>query len=426
MKYIKEYKDYRDNNTLNFILNENVIGSESINEGIIDRIKEASKKGLLTKDVIKNLIKKGVLTTSLITALMTSDPSFAKAYNDIKGDSVEVVDNKAGDFIDVSKSFESGKFRLSEEGVSDLESQLSNLLKGKPENIQYKLTIIASESKVPNKDIETGKRMAPLELANKRASDVKQHIEEYLKKNKYNIGLKIDIQSKIGGSDWKSGEDVNQEKFKSNQFVRISMVEDEANPFCGFNFEAPEGTTSKNNIGFDKKFNVTNLYGSGYASIDTGSIPDRLIVYSDGKIIGDTGFIATSTNDRFSKYLNYTPRNILHLTKLYNEKNAAVQSTEFYKINVRHVKTFEELVLLMLKDKSKVGTNWKDRGLEEDVNLPLVELEAMFKNGQRDFVFYENKKSGVRYDLKGDVKEIRTLVYSVIGKTQFKININCK
>ena len=37
----------------------------------------------------------------------------------------------------------------------------------------------------------------------KRASDVKQHIEEYLKQNKYNIGLKIDIQSKIGGSDWK-------------------------------------------------------------------------------------------------------------------------------------------------------------------------------------------------------------------------------
>lgn len=114
------------------------------------------------------------------------------------------------------------------------------------------------------------------------------------------------------------------------------------------------------------------------------------------------------------------------LTKLYNEKNASVQSTEFYKINVRHVKTFDELVLLMLKDKSKVGTSWKGKGLEEDINLPLVELEAMFKSGQRDFVFYENKKSGVRYDLKGDVKEIRTLVYSVIGKTQFKININCK
>jgi acyl CoA:acetate/3-ketoacid CoA transferase alpha subunit len=80
----------------------------------------------------------------------------------------------------------------------------------------------------------------------------------------------------------------------------------------------------------------------------------------------------------------------------------------------------------MLKDKSKVGTNWANRGLEEDVNLPMVELEAMFKSGQRDFVFYENKKGGVRYDLKGDVKEIRTLVYSVIGKTQFKLNINCK
>lgn len=86
MKYIKEYKDYRDNNTLNFILNENVVGTES-----------------------------------------------------------------------------------SEEGVSDLESQLYNLLKGKPENVQYKLTIITSESKVPNKDIETGKRMAPLELANKKS-----------------------------------------------------------------------------------------------------------------------------------------------------------------------------------------------------------------------------------------------------------------
>ena len=109
--------------TLNYIisLNEN-----QINEGLIDRIKEVTQKGKLTKNVVVNLIKKGVINATLLTALLSTNPAFASVYNSLpKSDRIEQTDNLSTQGIfDVSKSFKSGVWKLDDQGKADLKVEL--------------------------------------------------------------------------------------------------------------------------------------------------------------------------------------------------------------------------------------------------------------------------------------------------------------
>ncbi len=415
MRYIKTYEEIK---TINYILsvNENF----QINEGIIDRLKNMAKKGLLTATVMASLM---------------SNPTFANEYKSLPGSEKASIENlvktptsevdkdtsvaTSGREIDITKSFKSGKYSLDEVGKEELGKKLIELVNymNKAGYDSYTFDISASESLVPNK---AGTGLKDLELAQKRADEVKKYVNEFLKQNK-TPGVIVCTDVAKGGPEWNGKEDVNQLKFTEHQFVKIKIVPLASNPsdFCGFSYD-PGGAIAGSNKTFDKEWDVTDKYGSGDIILKPGAIPDRILLYADGQLIGDTGFFADREHSVTKKLgFDYVPKTVYELTKLYNAKDASVQDTEFSKLKVVTINTEEELIhLLNPNDPTSWNTNNPDIA-------PMDDLIKMFKNGQTKFVIYEKVSQKITFDLKGKHKKVKLVVYSNIMKSQYSIKVKC-
>ena len=413
MRYIKTYEEIK---TINYILsvNENF----QVNEGVIDRLKNMAKKGLLTATVMASLM---------------SNPTFANEYKSLPGSEKASIENLVktptsevdkdtsvgGREVDITKSFKSGKYSLDEVGKEELGKKLIELVNymNKAGYDSYTFDISASESLVPNK---TGTGLKDLELAQKRANEVKTYVNEFLKQNK-TPGVVVCTDVTKGGPEWNGKEDVNQIKFTEHQFVKIKIVPLASNPsdFCGFSYD-PGGAIAGSNKTFDKEWDVTDKYGSGDIILKPGAIPDRILLYADGQLIGDTGFFADREHSVTKKLgFDYVPKTVYELTKLYNAKDASVQDTEFSKLKVVTINTEEELIhLLNPNDPTSWNTNNPDIA-------PMDDLIKMFKNGQTKFVIYEKVSQKITFDLKGKHKKVKLVVYSNIKKSQYSIKVKC-
>jgi len=413
MRYIKTYEEIK---TINYILsvNENF----QVNEGVIDRLKNMAKKGLLTATVMASLM---------------SNPTFANEYKSLPGSEKASIENLVktptseidkdtsvgGREVDITKSFKSGKYSLDEVGKEELGKKLIELVNymNKAGYDSYTFDISASESLVPNK---AGTGLKDLELAQKRADEVKKYVNEFLKQNK-TPGVIVCTDVAKGGPEWNGKEDVNQLKFTEHQFVKIKIVPLASNPsdFCGFSYD-PGGAIAGSNKTFDKEWDVTDKYGSGDIILKPGAIPDRILLYADGQLIGDTGFFADREHSVTKKLgFDYVPKTVYELTKLYNAKDASVQDTEFSKLKVVTINTEEELIhLLNPNDPTSWNTNNPDIA-------PMDDLIKMFKNGQTKFVIYEKVSQKITFDLKGKHKKVKLVVYSNIMKSQYSIKVKC-
>lgn len=417
MKYLKNYNSHKNFNTLtneevkmvDYIFSVN----ENINEGLMDKLKEVAKKG--------------ALTTAMVTAMLSSNPSFAKEYKSLPSaekHEIELMtkDSDSTGTFDISKAFNSGVYKLDDAGKQELSEKLTNLISeinASKVNKKYIIEIKASESKLRNKDIETGKPLPAGELAKRRAEEVHQYINAFLS-NYTSVNLEVVKRAVIAGPEF-TGQD--KEVFKPYQNVTLNLLTKEIsdNDFCGFDDEINK-TQITNNIGLEKEFDVSNKFGSGDIIMNAGTIPDRLVLYADGVKIGDTGFFATGKNANIDNNWNYTPANILALTNLYNNKGTAIKDTQLI---IRKVGTWQELLGLMLKDKSRADKDFTKTGQYDDVDMPIKELMKMFNNGQRDFVFYKKEAVKLPYDLKGKYKKIKMVVYSPRDKSSFNIKVTC-
>ncbi len=413
MRYIKTYEEIK---TINYILSDNE--NFQVNEGVIDRLKNMAKKGLLTATVMASLM---------------SNPTFANEYKSLPGSEKASIENLVktptsevdkdtsvgGREVDITKSFKSGKYSLDEVGKEELGKKLIELVNymNKAGYDSYTFDISASESLVPNK---AGTGLKDLELAQKRADEVKKYVNEFLKQNK-TPGVIVCTDVAKGGPEWNGKEDVNQLKFTEHQFVKIKIVPLASNPsdFCGFSYD-PGGAIAGSNKTFDKEWDVTDKYGSGDIILKPGAIPDRILLYADGQLIGDTGFFADREHSVTKKLgFDYVPKTVYELTKLYNAKDASVQDTEFSKLKVVTINTEEELIhLLNPNDPTSWNTNNPDIA-------PMDDLIKMFKNGQTKFVIYEKVSQKITFDLKGKHKKVKLVVYSNIMKSQYSIKVKC-
>jgi hypothetical protein len=416
--------------TLNYIisLNEN----NQINEGLFDRIKEITNKGKLTKNVLVNLIKKGVINATILTALLSSNPTFASIYNSLpKSDKIEQTDNLSTEGIfDVSKSFKSGVWKLDDQGKANLKVEILKLVDhinslNNPKFIKFKIIINASESRLRNRDAETKEVLPDGELAKRRAAETKSYMEEFF--NDYNVpNIIIEVNADVNGPKY-TGQD--KKIFDEYQFVKLKVNPIEENTstsnndsFCSFK-DSISITDIKNNIGLQKSFNVNGEYGSGNIILSPGPIPDRVLVYGDGKLIGDSEFFSTGVNPYLMKTWDYAPANILELTKLHRSGSNVTKNG----VEIRTVNTFEELMDLMLKKKSliKQYNSFTSDKNEDDVAKPMRELIDMYKAGVREFAFYKKGQVKVKFDLDGKYNKIELIVYSPRNKSEFKIKVNC-
>jgi len=428
MRYLKTYESYKNSEeeTLDYILGINE--SYQLNEGLIDRIKSAATKGSLTKDIIVKLIKKGVLTASLITTLLSSSPSFAKEYNSLSPtDKIEQVttDKTSADTFDVSKSFESGVWKLGENGKKELTEQLKkviehiNQLNSGEKNNKFTITIHSSESKLRNRDAETKEVLGKGELAKRRAEETKKFMNDFF--GTYKLpNIIINIDTEIGGPE-NTGQ--SKEEFKPFQYVKIQLESSELSKddFCGFS-----DTVSKvkivNNIGLEREFDVSGQFGSGSIVLSPGTIPDRVVIYGDGNIIGDSGFFATGQNPYTDKTWEYVPANVVALTKLNISNSPSVKDSNLV---INHVNSMKELLTLMLKDSNNSNKDYTIDNNQNDIADPIRELNKLFNSGVRDFVFYKKGQEKVSFDLVGKYKKIKMVVYSPRDKSDFKVKVYC-
>jgi len=474
MKLILSYEEYN----LTKHLSESeladylyVLGSlnENVNEGVLDRLKDIAKKGVLTATVLSSLM---------------GNPSFAKEYKSLSGEEKTKIENMvtdpgdSGKYLNVGGNFGSGEYILSTKQKESIKQQLRELLdQAKKDGNDFILTVEASESKVPNKDLKTKEYLKEGELSRRRAESVQNVIKEFVKEegSRYSSMFIINpvntnVVKDSVKSAWNKEEVsklskeevlklVNSEKYTKDQFVKIAVKRSSSSKKtpCNLKLETKgeEAGSEVNYISLDELpvLSVSDMYGSGGVVLNPGEIPDRVILLADntenlkknpfdpGKVIGDSGYKA-SFEHRTHTHWKYIPAHILKLTKLRTLKSSATADTKFFKAIIKtkgkDFNSFDELVKLMLKDKDYDYNHDNDARRGEiggagSKSGPLAELKILFDNGQKDFMFYEVEggspenpnNSLVEYKLDGTYKNITVVVYSPLGKTQYSLTGVC-
>jgi len=431
MKYLKKYEQHQ-NKVKNFELYESLTLNLNIEErkaynyilGITNENYENLSESTFSNimDKIKSVAKKGVLTATLLSTLMNT-PAFSQQYSSLsRSEKTEIqqmvktggdekvarYDDNESITIDLGSYFKSGQYKL-----SDLDkSGIINKLKPVKEFIarnggDVSVTIVSSESKVPNKDAETGTRLGKGELAKKRLETAKLVLGDVLG----DVVIKSDI--KVGGPEYK-GDDVNQVKYSDYQYVKLKVsVNKDVWSFKKVE-KGAQATKESGYVGAEYKFEASK--GSGVINLKPGSIPDRCKVFVDGKVVGDTGFFADK-NHTYSEF-NYVPLYVLSLTKMYNDNpnSEAIEGVKVVTVN-----SVEELNNILLKDKS-YDIN-KDKRTRSEINSSYKELISMVSSGKPiKIALYEMSGKGINLTLTDSDKEVKVKVYSPVTNTEFSVS----
>jgi hypothetical protein len=317
--------------------------------------------------------------------------------------------------FNITNSFPSGKYELTNTSeIDDAINKINEFLKTGKGSFNT-IVINSSESKVPNK----GVGMLPGQLSAKRG----EVIEKYIKlKLGDSVNVKVN-DLKAQGPEWDKSKGTNNPEYTKYQYVTLTLSADkqQTNPnsndksICDFNFRENrgQGLEENNYVTFDR-----TLKDYGELTIDTDSIPDRMIVVNgQNSIVSDTGYVATKPHQY--REFKYVPAYVYSLTLINQiKKNTSVSGSKLITIDVN---SFEELVSkLMVNPSSK--PNPKDVRAETS----LKGLETLFKNGVRTFVLYTIGGEGigkVPFDSrKGDS---RVIVYSPVGQTGYTITGKC-
>ena len=449
MRYISTYEETK---ILNYILSVNE--NNQINEGLVDRIKEVAEKGLLKANTIKGLLAKGVLTAGIITTLLSSSPAFAKEYKSldtntkskiekfIKVDKTEHSDSSThlgggGGLgpdtlsVDFTGSFRSGEYKLSPSDIQQMSTKLQKIkdFVTNSNTKTFKLIIHSSESQVPS-DYKY------LELATLRAEEALKVIVDY----KTGGTFKRKIDPKQGKTKWDPVEAqkigvkkaVNLPKYTNEQFVKIEIVAMDFDTPCNWSMNA-DGTvlTSATDYSVTTDFDVTDQVSEGDIVLSPGGIPDRVQVWIDGNLVGDSGYFIddmTSKDVNIGNF-NYIPRYVAELTKVANEKGMhAVKDSSQKKLITKTFTSFEELVDFMLTPEAKAKKYDAFKTGQDTGNYMKVLKDMWGKpgyKGYRTFTFYDkdpyltNTPVKIKFKLNGNNRLVQIKIFSPLGQTHY-------
>jgi hypothetical protein len=450
MKLILSYKEY--NLTKHLTESEladylYVIGglNENVNEGVLDRLKDIAKKGVLTAAVLSTLM---------------GNPTFAKEYKSLPGEEKAKIEQmitskKDGEketsnklLIKVGEYFKSGRYKVDSDGVTRINAKLAEMMKFFKDNEETSFTvkIIASESTLSNKDAETGKPLPQKELARLRATEMEKIYKTFAESQEKFPDVKLVKAPPIVGKETKD--------FEKDQYVNIEItVNGSGQTLCNnINNESAgqaDASTQYVSIGFDKstkkfkKIDATDMYGSGKVVITPGSVPDRLVLIADGKVIGDTGYFVDRDPNKYREF-KYVPSYVAGLTNLRASGAEAGKDSQAKSLIRKTFKTFDDLLEFMLADKYKKTAerhyDWSKENRTE-INAkeavitnpkvsksPIEQLKDLWEaNHNQEFIFYDlTPNHPLEYKLMGQYKTIEYRVYSPLGRTGVGIEAICK
>jgi hypothetical protein len=400
-KFIKEQQlSPEEQDAVDYVLglDEAVLGD------IVSRAKEIARKGLLKGAVLATLLATPNIApaqkaqiqqiASTTTAAPTQKAPTSAATYASKTQVPGTIKT-----INFSENFASGQATLTNKDVlAQNVEEMKQFLNGKDAS-KFKVVIVAGESQVTNpKGFE--KKGS---LAQARAQAVENEIK--------GLGFKtVDIQTKIGTTSYKPGNDVNDPKYQAEQFVTINIVVN--NDICSMkpvDENNGQGTAKNNFVTYDDY-----VSGKGTLTFTPGQIPDRLVILdANGNIKEDTGYITTQQ----SKYASwkYTPAYVLELTLKYKTNPKAFTGNKIMKITV---KDYNDL-------KSQLSNIPNASTSGNEIGPALADMEAMISKGQKEFIIYENGKTAKVVDFDEARGDVKVMVYSPVGKTGFGIKGNC-
>lgn len=450
MKHLKRFEGHREAMKSQFENKHHNLTGEDLSTynyvlGISENgeINEAFGGALM--DRLKKIARNGVLTATVLTSLLNT-PAFANEYksmsseekkeimNLVKADSAGVETNATEDgtlTINIGSSFKSGEYEISNANDSQLQAQLDKLqefIKQSGE-LNFKVTITASESKVPNKDAKTGERLGVGELSKLRAKSAESLVKNYINSLGINAGVNVETKTQVGTQSWDGGN-ANDAKYTADQFVNIK-IEATVCPMCNFQREFTGGaaTSETDYVSYQKTFDVKDMVGAINTNLVSGSIPDRLVVTGIDKagnkvVIGDSGYIADSQNSY--KPWSLVPEYVAGLTSISikSPKADAITGSQIQHVTV---KTFDELVNLMLKPEYRNPAKYNpSTENQSEIKEGLKKLKAQFDSGTRTFVFYKAGKINIPFDLAKKYSKVDVKIYSPIGKTGYNLTLNCQ
>lgn len=444
MKHIKGFREHM--NTRSFVL-ENalvklapgeqesfmyILGTSGEDEN--ETINEAIGSSIINR--LKTIAKKGALTAALLTSLM-STPAFANEYNQltstektevqqmVSADSTakKTVSSENSLIINIGSSFKSGEHKIINVKDSALMVELSKLNEyiNKSSEQNFKITITASESQVPNKDAATGDRLEVGALSKMRAESAEALVQNYINSLGINAGVVIEKATKVGTEKW-NNDDAHSDKYTKDQYVNIKIEVNQC-PLCNFEreYQGNVAGAEVDYVGYSKEFDVAGQIGSGSVKVSTGTIPDRVVMIGDGEIIGDSGYVADAVH-QYKEWL-LIPSYVSGLTKVLIETPGAKAIAGIESIDVN---SFEELMGILLKPEFNNPSKYNpSKDLQKEIAGGIKELKAMYDGGQRKFILYKEGKINIKYDLQKKYKDVKVVIYSPIGKTGFKMNISC-
>lgn len=300
---------------------------------------------------------------------------------------------------DIEQTFESGKANVNEKTLQVSIRKIKDWV-SKNNGKNYKIVVIAGESQVTNQSGFEKKGS----LAQHRADEVKRRLQREL-------NTPIETQIIIGNTSYnKSIDNPKDTKYQREQFIKVN-IEVDAESVCNFTNGKPgtQGTAANGYITFDDY-----IVGDGTFTISPGQIPDRLVVTDvNGNIKADTGYITTEQS-KYAGSWKYVPAYVLELTKV---RLTNVEALQGKSIKTIRIKDFQDLVTQLSN-----SSNPQMKGNE--IAPALAELEVMVNKGVKEFVIYDNMGNGtVKFsEQSGDLK---TTVYSPVGKTGYTLQGNC-
>lgn len=305
--------------------------------------------------------------------------------------------------FNITDSFSSGKYTLNKtDEIDKAINQINKYLKSS-KGLLNTIVINSSESKVPNR----GVGLKPGDLSKLRASEVEKYI-----KSKLGDSVNIKIND-LGpqGPEWNTSKGKDNPEYTKFQYVTLDLSAQKCN--FTYNGSGKQGLPSNDYITANEP--DTLLYDKGTLTLDSGSIPDRMVVIDNsGKITQDTGYIATQKH-QYSEY-KYVPLYVSTLTELIN--SVAVSGNKLKLVTIKN--DFKELLNILLVNPSEY--NEKDN--RREINEGIVNLKNQFNKGIRTFVLYDIVKSlPIPFDTNlGDKKFV---VYSPLGNTGYTVKGTC-
>jgi len=308
--------------------------------------------------------------------------------------------------INFSNSFESGGYHLNRNFQKGNIDKIKDYILNNPDT-RFVIYITASESKVPNQE-----GFGIGELAKKRSEIIKELIASHIPID--NVDFKVETM--VGGPEWDNG-DANDSKYTEHQYVTVEVFDEGSTP-CTLNSIKNKGRIARKENGFIS--NSVSITGSGSFEMMPGSIPDRLELIKDGKVIFDTRYYADK--NLYAKEWNYTPLYVANLSELY-AANKSADAFQNVSEDIKTFKSYDELVDFILKDK----TLDIKKDTRREVKEGLDKLEQLWSAGQTEYLFYTIKPPSIA-TVEADIKNpIQLKTYSPLGSTQFGLKgVDCR